>query len=319
MALPTTTPVGQHAPDPELSQNQRDLQAVLDELNAGTYMRTDVLTTNGDLLVRAGGVPARLGVGSDGQLLTVVSGAPAWADAPAGGGGQTPWATKRWGTVILGAMSGATAPIATRMGTPILSNGITNFADAYSNVAAYGISGAGIGATSQWHGPFTETRIGWGPILTLTFYLDSTITSQRHWVALASTDLATVACPTGAAASAISYVGICRDTGVSNNWYLASGDGTNHSGTDSGVAGTASNLHQVTIDASVMGQFTVTLKRAQDGYQTGFNWTTLFTATKSTNVPAAAGKVNLGVIHASTMLSASNRWAYLANAMLQHN
>jgi len=39
---------------------------------------TNPLTTNGDIIVQAAGVPARLGVGTTGQLLTVVAGAPAW-------------------------------------------------------------------------------------------------------------------------------------------------------------------------------------------------------------------------------------------------
>lgn len=46
---------------------------------------SDPLTTDGDLVVRASGVTARLGVGSEGHVLTVVSGAPAWAAAAAGG------------------------------------------------------------------------------------------------------------------------------------------------------------------------------------------------------------------------------------------
>lgn len=41
------------------------------------------LTTNGDLLTRAAGVLSRLGIGSDGQVLTVASGAPTWASASA--------------------------------------------------------------------------------------------------------------------------------------------------------------------------------------------------------------------------------------------
>lgn len=43
------------------------------------------LTTNGDLLIQDAGIPARLGVGSDGQVLTVVSGAPAWSTGAASG------------------------------------------------------------------------------------------------------------------------------------------------------------------------------------------------------------------------------------------
>lgn len=42
-----------------------------------------ILTANGDLLVVAGGVLARVGVGSSGQVLTVSGGAPVWA-APTG-------------------------------------------------------------------------------------------------------------------------------------------------------------------------------------------------------------------------------------------
>jgi hypothetical protein len=49
---------------------------------------TNPMTTAGDVIVGgAAGAPARLAVGSSGQVLTVVSGAPAWAAAGGGGGG----------------------------------------------------------------------------------------------------------------------------------------------------------------------------------------------------------------------------------------
>lgn len=41
-----------------------------------------VLTTNGDLLTRAGGVLSRVAIGTTGQILQVVSGAPTWVDSP---------------------------------------------------------------------------------------------------------------------------------------------------------------------------------------------------------------------------------------------
>ena len=47
-----------------------------------TVAFTSPLTTNGDIFVRAGGVDARLGIGSTGQVLTVSSGAPAWSSLP---------------------------------------------------------------------------------------------------------------------------------------------------------------------------------------------------------------------------------------------
>lgn len=40
-----------------------------------------VMTTNGDIITRAAGVPARLGIGSTGQVLTVSGGAPTWANS----------------------------------------------------------------------------------------------------------------------------------------------------------------------------------------------------------------------------------------------
>lgn len=46
----------------------------------------DPMTTNGDIIIESSG-PSRLGVGTEGQVLTSVSGFPAWADASGGGGG----------------------------------------------------------------------------------------------------------------------------------------------------------------------------------------------------------------------------------------
>jgi len=53
------------------------------------------VTTAGDLIVADGASSVtRLGVGTDDQVLTVVSGEPAWADAGGGGGGKTSISTQ---------------------------------------------------------------------------------------------------------------------------------------------------------------------------------------------------------------------------------
>jgi hypothetical protein len=50
------------------------------------YIAKDVITTTGDIIYASGAnTPARLGIGSSAQVLTVSGGVPAWA-APAGGG-----------------------------------------------------------------------------------------------------------------------------------------------------------------------------------------------------------------------------------------
>lgn len=48
------------------------------------YVLRSILTTNGDIFIRAAGAIARLAIGSPGDVLTVSSGLPAWS-APGGG------------------------------------------------------------------------------------------------------------------------------------------------------------------------------------------------------------------------------------------
>ena len=66
-----------------------------------TAQNLSTLTTAGDIAyASAAGTPARLGIGSSAQVLTVASGVPSWA-TPAGGGGMTLLSTT--------AMSGSTS------------------------------------------------------------------------------------------------------------------------------------------------------------------------------------------------------------------
>ncbi|MBT3070927.1 hypothetical protein KKP04_08610 [Rhodomicrobium sp. Az07] len=65
------------------------------------------LTAAGDILTGgASGAAQRLSIGSTGQVLTVVSGAPAWEDASGGGSGMTNPMTST-GDIIIGGASGA--------------------------------------------------------------------------------------------------------------------------------------------------------------------------------------------------------------------
>lgn len=73
------------------TDNTITLREMLVYMDAGgdptPYVLKSTLTTDGDLLVRSGGSVTRLPVGSEDQVLKVVSGVPAWA---ADGGGSGP-------------------------------------------------------------------------------------------------------------------------------------------------------------------------------------------------------------------------------------
>jgi hypothetical protein len=65
--------------------------------NAGM---TNPLTTTGDTIYSSSGTtPARLGIGSTGQVLTVASGLPSWATPAGGGSGMTLISTTSFSTV----------------------------------------------------------------------------------------------------------------------------------------------------------------------------------------------------------------------------
>lgn len=90
VTIPTSSPADAVSYDNAASGlTATDVQAAIDELagGGGGGGMTNPMTTAGDL-IRGGtsGAPARLAVGTNGQVLTVVSGAPAWATAGTGSG-----------------------------------------------------------------------------------------------------------------------------------------------------------------------------------------------------------------------------------------
>jgi hypothetical protein len=59
------------------------------EFSAGGGGMTNPMTTAGDIIIGgAAGVATRLGVGTDGHVLKLVAGVPAWAAESGGGGGS---------------------------------------------------------------------------------------------------------------------------------------------------------------------------------------------------------------------------------------
>jgi hypothetical protein len=62
--------------------------AIFFDISQSTGMTNPMTTTGDTIYSSSGSTPARLGIGSTGQVLTVASGVPSWA-TPAGGGGMT--------------------------------------------------------------------------------------------------------------------------------------------------------------------------------------------------------------------------------------
>jgi hypothetical protein len=77
--------------------------------NLDTTGMTNPMTTTGDMVYSSSGsTPARLGIGSTGQVITVAGGIPSWA-TPAGGGGMT--------SIASGSLSGTSVTLSSIAGT----------------------------------------------------------------------------------------------------------------------------------------------------------------------------------------------------------
>ena len=69
--------------------------------NLDTTGMTNPMTTTGDTIYSSSGsTPARLGIGSTGQVLTVAAGVPSWATPAGGGAGLTLVSTTTIGTTV---------------------------------------------------------------------------------------------------------------------------------------------------------------------------------------------------------------------------
>ena len=98
----------------------------------------DPISTEGDLVVGdATGQASRLGVGADDQVLTVVDGAPAWAD---GGGGGNYYNITAAGTYTVDLAAGlygyaSTQPVSVG-GVSLSGNGLANYASTITSIQA---------------------------------------------------------------------------------------------------------------------------------------------------------------------------------------
>lgn len=156
----------------------------------------------------------------------------------------------------------------------------------YLNYATTNVSGNSNGhpASTLW------TRPGWRNIYWAQFMTEGAVSLRRQWLGLAESTMAALAVRTeasGAAASSIDFVAVGWDTAVTANFMCCSGDGTNYSCKDMGVAPAIDTEYTVTINWATAG--TIDCK---------INSTTV---TKTTNL--STGAVNIGPNQTVTTLS----------------
>jgi hypothetical protein len=245
-----------------------------------------LLTAAGDLIyASAAGVAARLAKSTDGFVLTLVSGLPAWVAAAtgiptagvldqsvlntgpgAGGWGFPipcgPFANRRW---VRWYINLPTDVAFTSDGVALTSNAVAGgpgSATAGSLIDRPSLFinntiGANTGnvtyIATQW------TRPDFRPRVRFRFRSPSSLANKRFFVAFSEGGLEGVTpLAAGTAASAIKHVSLHYDAGVSANFLLQSGDGTNRGGTNTNLAVVADTEYFGDLDYSVAG--TVTLR-----------------------------------------------------------
>lgn len=148
-------------------------------------------------------------------------------------------------------------------------------------------------------GPFAETRPAYRPKYSTQIRTDATTDNRRIWVGLAKSSLA--ALPVSSGASAIDFVAVGYQS--SGNWQCCSGNGSNYSCDNTGVAVDANMEYQIILDWTTEGTLVCSI-----------NGTSV---SKTTNLSTNA--VGLGTYNALTTLTAASRNHFIAKFALEQN
>lgn len=195
------------------------------------------------------------------------------------------------------ALTGVGMPNPTASGTataqPALSDRMfVRYASAVASGSVAGIIGAA-----------NLTRPSYRPKLSALVRTDTTIDSRRIWTGVSEASLAALPASLGTAASTNDFAAIVYDTGVSSNWLCCSGDGTNYSCSDTGIAVAPSTDYILLVDWSSASQLLCSV-----------NGTSIV---KTTNLSASA--INIGPYSAATTLTAASRNHFIAKIALEQN
>lgn len=243
-------------------------------------------------------------VGNQG-VLTVAGGGGGASSLP-----HAPLAGRRWGFVqavnpiaapafTLGSTVVGMPVPAAHVGTGSAQSDLTGTTRLYWQYA----SAATIDTLAGWSGAFNQTRPSHRPKLTGIIRTDTAIDTRRLWFGLAESDLTAVTHATGPTVLGNDFIGLGFDTSISANWRVCSGDNSNYTCADTGLAVSVSTEYTLTLDWSVAGTLT---------------WKVNATSgTKTTNL--SVGLVNIGLHNAITTLSAATRNHQFSVLVLEQN
>ncbi len=204
---------------------------------------------------------------------------------------------RRWGYVTMTTTT-ATALTAVGANTRTTSGTLTNNKNAesaYVNFATAGTAGSDGGVI----GSFTDVERRYSPKMMTRIRVDGTSVgaSTRYWVGMFESTPMAFDPPTTSVAQTVDYFGVgYRDTVNGGKWVCASGDGTNTTGTDTGVTVTANHYYDILLDVSTG----VLMCSISDN---GGAWVTLNKG--SANLPGTS--VDLGMVAAVRSVTAVAR------------
>lgn len=116
--------------------------------------------------------------------------------------------------------------------------------------------GAGAGNSGSETTNVAHVRWDFRPKISFLVRAPSALTTRRAWFCIGQGMSATAPLASGSAASGLEHIGLAYDSAVSANWLLQSGDGTNRSGTDTGLAVAVDTDYRIVLDFSVAGRLT---------------------------------------------------------------
>jgi len=152
----------------------------------------------------------------------------------------------------------------------------------YQETIAAGVGGTGIehaNGTGAWG------RWDWRQRLSFWIRAPASLATKRAWFCLGTGMSGTAPLAAGSAASASRHIGLSYDSAVSPNWLIQSGDGTNRSGLDTGLAVAADTDYRFVIDNAVSGVLTVAIYVGVLASPPVAS----YSGSKTTNVPTGTG------------------------------